>query len=80
MLPAVAKKVKGGEITTSPGPIPNAFRAIKIASEPLAAPIPYLVFEYFARVFSIFFTFSPFMTIPDSKTAVMAELITSFIK
>lgn len=42
----VAINVKGVVITSSPGPIPHAMSARRIASVPLATPTAYLVLKY----------------------------------
>jgi hypothetical protein len=50
--PAVAKKVKLGQITSSPGLTPSAISAQSSASVPLETPIACLVPQYSARLFS----------------------------
>ena len=39
MHPAVAKKVKGVVMTSSPRPMPRLMRALRMASVPLEAPM-----------------------------------------
>ena len=43
MASAVAKKVFGWVMTSSPGPMPRAMRASQMASVPLPRPTAYLV-------------------------------------
>ena len=55
---AVAMKVISGTITSSPYPIPMAFRAKKIPAVQLVVAIAYLAFTNFAIFFQIFLPIS----------------------
>ena len=57
--PAVAKKVKVGQITSSPGLMPMAISEQSSASLPLLTPMACFVPQYAARFFSNFSTCGP---------------------
>ncbi len=75
MLSAVAKKVNGVVITSSPGPMPRARRAITSASVPLFTPMACLTPRYAATSCSNRWTSSPMMKSVRSSTRPMAAMI-----
>ena len=64
IVSAVAKKVNGVVITSSPSPMPIAFIAITSASVPLFTAIACFTPMYFANFCSKFSTAAPPMYIP----------------
>ena len=72
IAPAVAKKVYGVVMTSSPGPMFSAMRQASRASLPDDTPIPWEQFEYAAMAFSHCSTFGPRMKCWDSITSAMA--------
>src|SRR3989344_7387187 len=71
---AVAIKVKGVVITSSPGPIPAAVKATIRALVPLSVATAYLVPQYLAKASSNSATFSPCASFPLFKTLTTAVL------
>ena len=65
-------------ITSSPSPIFKALSAKKIASVPLATPMPCLASQNAAYCSSKFFTFEPNISHPESKTSSIADNISFF--
>ena len=66
--PAVAKNVNAGQSTSSPGPIPSAMSASKIASVPELTPSTYFAPVKSASAFSNFSTSGPRMNSPECST------------
>ena len=79
MVPAVAKKVNGVVITSSPRPMSRALSASSSASVPLAHPIACFACESFATSASSRSTGSPRMKVCASMTLVTAASISSRI-
>src|SRR5690606_1227623 len=71
---AVAKKVKLGTSTSSPGPISSAISDRSRASLPEAQPMPYFVCETSALVSSSWKTSGPNRKRPESSTASRASM------
>src|SRR5215211_102036 len=69
---AVAKNVKAGQMTSSPGPAPSASSAMTIASVPLATPIASGTPRYAAASRSKAATFGPSTKRLDSRTSSIA--------
>src|SRR3989344_8768917 len=69
---AVAKKVKGVVITSSPEPMPAALSAVIRALVPLSVAIAYFVPQYLANASSNSATFSPCESLPDRRTSITA--------
>ena len=72
--PAVAKKVKVGTRTSSPGPMPRAISANKMASVPEEQPMPCFASTMAAHSFSKASTSGPMMNWPDLRTLVKAAV------
>src|SRR5262245_21036760 len=69
---AVAKNVKLGTITSSPGPMPSAISESKIASLPDAHPTACITPQYSAMAASNFVTAGPCTNAPLRDTSVIA--------
>jgi len=68
MHPAVAKKVNDGQMTSSPGPIPSAISATRMASVPEDMPMPKRAPATAAAALSNCSTPGPRMNCPDVRT------------
>jgi hypothetical protein len=77
MLPAVAKNVNGGQMTSSPGPMPSTMSEQRRASVPLDMATPRLQAEYAARASSSCLTSGPLMYCWLSSTLPTAAWISS---
>src|SRR5271166_5045503 len=80
MEPAVATKLKGVVMTSSPGPIPAAMRARMRASVPEAHPMAYLAPSFVAISSSNCCTSGPRMNCRDSKTRETASITSSLME
>ncbi len=74
---AVAMKVNGVVMTSSPSLIPRAFRATSRAAVPLATAIPCLAPKYSANSLSKASTSSPWASIPLLRTSTTAFISSS---
>ena len=79
IAPAVAKKVNGVVMTSSPTPIPSTMREMSRASEPEETPHAPAALLYAATSDSKFATFAPRMNIWESQSSSISFMISGFM-